>query len=409
MQRRSWCTIGSLLLPLSLLLSACSTLKKVESNDKAPDKVKVAVAKVVREDLSSQLEMAAEFRPYQEIKVHAKIAGFVKEILVDVGDHVRAGQLLATLEIPELAEDLDQALASVSRNEAEVNRAREELRRAESAHEAAHLSYTRLASVLQSRPSLVAQQEIDDALARDRGGEAQVAGAKAGLVVTEEQVRVSKANVSKARTLQSYSRITAPFPGVISKRYADKGAMIQAGTASQSQAMPVVELSQDDRLRLVLPVPESIVPSVRIGAPVEVRVPALGRSYQGKVARFTGKVESATRTMETEVDVFNPALELKPGMYAYVTLSLDRKDAALAVPLQAVSSKEGKVTVLVVKQPGILEECAVVLGIETPTKAEIISGLKENELVVVGSRSQLKAGQAVDPKLTVMAEATGGN
>jgi RND family efflux transporter MFP subunit len=300
-------------------------------------------------------------------------------------------------------------LAAVSRNEAEVNRAREELRRAESAHEAAHLSYTRLSSVLQSRPNLVAQQEIDDALARDRGGEAQVAGAKAGLVATEEQVRVSKANVSKARTLQSYSRITAPFPGVISKRYADKGAMIQAGTASQSQAMPVVELSQDDRLRLVLPVPESIVPSVRIGAPVEVRVPALGRSYQGKVARFTGKIEPATRTMETEVDVLNPALELKPGMYAYVTLSLDRRDAALAVPLQAVSSKEGKVTVLVVKQPGILEECTVVLGIETATKAEIISGLKENELVVVGSRSQLKAGQAVDPKLTVMAEAKGGN
>jgi RND family efflux transporter MFP subunit len=409
MRRRSWCYIGSLLLLLSLLLSACSTLKKVESNDKAPNKVKVAVAKVTREDLSRQLEMAAEFRPYQEIKVHAKIAGFVKEILVDVGDHVRAGQLLAILEIPELAEDLDQALAAVSRNEAEVNRAREELRRAESAHEAAHLSYTRLSSVLQSRPNLVAQQEIDDAMARDRGGEAQVAGAKAGLVSAEEQVRVSKTTVSKARTLQSYSRITAPFPGVISKRYADKGAMIQAGTASQSQAMPVVELSQDDRLRLVLPVPESIVPSVRIGAPVEVRVPALGRSYQGKVARFTGKVEPATRTMETEVDVFNPALELKPGMYAYVTLSLDRRDAALAVPLQAVSSKESKSTVLAVKQHGILEECAVVLGIETPTKVEIISGLKENELVVVGSRSQLKAGQAVDPKLIVMAEVKGGN
>jgi len=401
MQRKSWCTIGSLLLPLSLLLPACSTLKKVESNDKAPDKVKVAVAKVTREDLSRQLEMAADFRPYQEIKVHAKIAGFVKEILVDVGDHVRAGQLLAILEIPELAEDIDQALAAVSRNEAEVNRAREELRRAESAHEAAHLSYTRLSSVLQSRPNLVAQQEIDDALARDRGGEAQVAGAKAGLVATEEQVRVSKATVSKARTLQSYSRITAPFPGVISKRYADKGAMIQAGTASQSQAMPVVELSQDDRLRLVLPVPESIVPGVRIGAPVEVRVPTVGRSFQGKVSRFTGKVEAATRTMETEVDVPNHALVLKPGMYAYTTLSLDRSDATLAVPLQAVSSKDGKATVLVVKGAGVLEECAVVLGIETPTKVEIVSGLKENELVVVGSRSQLKAGQTVDPKLVV--------
>ena len=406
MQPNSWCSIGPLLLTLSLL-SACSALKEVESSHKAPATVKVAVAKVTREDLSRQLELAAEFRPYQQIRVHAKIAGFVKEILVDVGDHVQAGQLLATLEIPELVEDLDQALAAVSRNEAEVNRAREELRRAESTHEAAHLSYTRLFSVIQSRPNLVAQQEIDEALARDRVGEAQVAGAKAGLVAAEEQVRVSRANVNKVRTLQSYSRITAPFPGVISKRYADKGAMIQAGTASQSQAMPVVELSQDDRLRLVLPVPESIVPGVRIGAPVEVRVPTVGRSFQGKVSRFTGKVESATRTMETEVDVPNRGFVLKPGMYAYATLSLDRRDAALTVPLQAVASKESKATVLVVKQPGILEECAVVLGMETPTKVEIISGLKENELVVIGSRSQLKAGQTVDPKLVLTPDAKG--
>jgi len=384
------------------LLSACTPLKKVESNDKAPDKVRVAVAKVTREDLSRQLELAAEFRPYQEIKVHAKIAGYVKEILVDVGDHVRTGQLLATLEIPELVEDLDHAVASVNQNEAEVNRAREDLRRSESAHEVAHLSYTRLSSVIRSRPNLVAQQEIDEALARDRVAEAQISGSKAGLVAAVEQVRASKANVNKVRTLQAYSRITAPFPGIISKRYADLGAMIQAGTASQSQAMPVVELSQDDLLRLVLPVPESIVPGVRIGAPVEVRVPALGRSYQGKVSRFTGKVEPTTRTMETEVDVPNPALVLKPGMYAYVTLSLDRRAAALAVPLQAVSSKEGKETVLVVKQPGILEECTVVLGIETPTKAEVVSGLNENELVVIGSRSRLKAGQAVDPKLILM-------
>jgi multidrug efflux pump subunit AcrA (membrane-fusion protein) len=109
-----------------------------------------------------------------------------------------------------------------------------------------------LSAVVQSRPNLVAQQEIDDSLARDRVAEAQVAAAKAALVAAEEQVRVSRVNVTKVRTLQSYSRITAPFPGVITRRHADKGAMIQAGTASQSQAMPVVELSQDDRLRLVV-------------------------------------------------------------------------------------------------------------------------------------------------------------
>src|SRR5262245_23257966 len=102
MPRQLWPYPGSLFLTVPLLFSACSSVKKVESNDKPPDRVKVAVAKVTREGLSRELELAAEFRPNQEIKVHAKIAGFVKEILVDVGDHVHAGQLLAILEIPEL-------------------------------------------------------------------------------------------------------------------------------------------------------------------------------------------------------------------------------------------------------------------------------------------------------------------
>jgi multidrug efflux pump subunit AcrA (membrane-fusion protein) len=133
---------GFLVIALPLLLSACSASMKPELKDQAPDKTKVAVARVTREDLSRELDLAAEFHAYQEIRVHAKIAGYVKDILVDVGDHVKAGQLLATLEIPELLEDMEQALAAVSRNEAEVNRAREDLRRAESAHEAAHLSHT---------------------------------------------------------------------------------------------------------------------------------------------------------------------------------------------------------------------------------------------------------------------------
>jgi RND family efflux transporter MFP subunit len=162
-------------------------------------------------------------------------------------------------------------------------------------------------------------------------------------------------------------------------------------------------------VNLVLPVPESVVPRIRIGAPVEVRVPSLGRSFRGKVSRFTGRVEAATRTMDSEVDVPNSSLILKPGMYAYATLSLDQKDGALAVPLQAVSSQENKATVLVVKRPGILEERSVVLGIETPTKVEIVSGVEENELVVVGSRSQLKSGQLVEPKLTLMEEAREAN
>src|SRR5262245_20549940 len=256
----------------------------------------VAVVRAERGDLSQTLTLAAEFRPFQEIDVHAKVAGYLKAIYVDVGDRVKAGQLLAVLEIPELLDELQQSEAAVQHSAEEINRAQADLDRAESAHEIAHLVSTRLAAVLKSRPNLVAQQDIDDAAARDRMAEAQVATAKAALAGAQQQLAVSKATANKSKTLLEYTRITAPFTGVVTHRYADTGAMIQAGTSSQSQAMPLVKLSQNDLLRLTIRVPESVVSRVRIGEPVEVRVDAVGRTFPGTVARFAHKVDPDTRT-----------------------------------------------------------------------------------------------------------------
>ena len=210
---------------------------------------------------------------------------------------------------------------------------------------------------------------------------------------------MSNARRSKLETLLAYSRITAPFAGVITKRYADPGAMIQAGTASQSQAMPVVQLSKADVLRLILPVPESIVPRVHLGVPVAVRVPALNRTFEGKVARFTSTIQLSTRTMDTEVDVPNPLLELMPGMYAYATLTLDRRPDALAIPIQAISDRGKTSTVLVVNAQKQIEARRVTLGIETPSMIEVVSGLNQNDLVIIGNHGELKPGQLVEPKL----------
>ncbi len=399
----------SLFVAFGLWAAGCSKTVESQSNPSAEQTVNVAVAKVVRGDVSRDLELAAEFRPYQEINVHAKIAGYLKEIRVDVGDHVQQAQLIATLEIPELEQDLAGALAAMKRNESEVTRARGELQRAESAHDAAHLSYARLASVIQKRPNLVAQQESDEALARDRVAEAQVAAAKAALETAQEQVEVSKTNESKIRTMLAYSRISAPFSGVITKRFADLGAMIQAGTASQTQAMPVVELSEVDRLRLVLAAPESIVPNIRVGSSVNVRVPGLTKTFKGVVARTAGKIDAATRTMETEVDVANNGYQLVPGMYAYVNLAVEHHSAVLLVPTQAISGHETNSTVMVVSDGGRLEERKVALGLESPTQIEITSGVHEGQLVVVGNRNQLKAGQVVQPKVMEASAAGGEN
>ena len=264
----------SLIAGLGILLSSCSKREGVEaSSPKNSEIATVAVAKVQAEDLSHDLIMTAEFKPFQEVDLMAKVAGYVKQINVDVGDHVKKDQVLATLEIPEMADDLRRADSSVRRSQADVRRAQDELKRTESAHDLAHLSYDRIAAVVKKRPGLIAQQEIDDAQSKDQVAEAQVAAAKSALISAQEQVNVNNSDVERVKTLLDYTRVTAPFAGVVTKRYADTGSMIQAGTASQTQAMPVVRISENTLLRLILPVPESVVSTVHIGQQIRCGCP----------------------------------------------------------------------------------------------------------------------------------------
>jgi RND family efflux transporter MFP subunit len=368
----------------------------------------VAAAKVHRADLARALAVTAEFRPYQEIDVHAKVAGYVKHIYVDVGDRVKEGQLIAVLEIPELQSEVETAEASVSKSQEEIRREQAELERTQSAQEVAHLAYSRLAEVSKARPGLVAQQEIDDALGRDRVAQAQVATAKAALSAAEQQLRVAQDDRDRVRTLFAYAQIKAPFSGVVTKRYADTGSMIQTGISSQTQSLPLVTLAQENLLRLVIPVPESAVSKMRLGNPVEVSVSTLRKKFQGKVSRFADQVDTATRTMHTEVDVPNPKGELVPGMYATASLVLNDERNALAVPVQALTRGEDTVSVLLIDKQNKLEERSVQIGIETSDQVEILSGLNEGDLVVVGNRSQLQPGMAVQPKIISVAQSSRG-
>ena len=372
----------------------------------------VAVTRVMARSLSSRVVLTAEFKPYQEVDVMAKVAGYIKQINVDIGDRVKKDQVLATLEIPEMADDLSRANAAVDRANADVKRAQDELERTKSAREIAELSYNRLKAVSDKRPGLVAQQEIDDAHSKDLVAQAQVSAANSAMQAAQEQVRVNEAEVAKVKTMIEYTKVTAPFDGVVTKRYADTGSMIQAGTASQTQAMPVVRISENQLLRLILPVPEKQTPLIRIGENVEVQVPTLHRIFPGKVIRFENKLSLETRTMNTEVDVENPSLTLMPGMYAEVDLTTAEKSSALSLPVTAVdmetgSATEGNVTVVT---PGYrIEIRKVEIGIQTANYVEIRSGLNEGDMVVVGNRSNLQPGEEVQPKVISLAEPSQGS
>src|ERR1700677_1513753 len=208
----------------------------------------VAVALVDREDLYNVVTIPAEFRPYVEAELNAKVSGYLEKIDVDFGDKVKAGQLLAVLEIPELKDELDASIAAEQRTEADYTNA--------------HLIYARLADVNRDHPNLVAQQDIDTAQAKDSVALAAVASAKA--------------DVEKYQTLFGYTQITAPFDGVITWRSADPGALIQAGNSFDTQAIPLVRLSVNSLLLLDFLVSVKYVQDVRLGAPVTVRVESLG-------------------------------------------------------------------------------------------------------------------------------------
>jgi RND family efflux transporter MFP subunit len=358
----------------------------------------VAVAPVRSESFSRNVVLTGEFRPFHVIDLHAKTAGYLKRIHVDVGDRVKEGQLLAELENPELEDELVKSAADRRRSDAELLRARGEMERAEANRAIVDMTHSRLSAVTRSEPGLIAQQELDELAARKRAAEAQVSAAKAALAAAEQQIEIARASEKRNQTMLGYSRIVAPFSGIIMKRFADPGAMIQAGTASQSQAMPVVRLAQFDRLRLVVPVPETHVARIRVGSPVSVRITSLNRTFDGAVSRFGGDVQTATRTMDVEIDVANANGLILPGMYADAALTLERRSGSLAVPVQALSARDGKKFVMIVNAERAIEEREIVTGIETAERIEVLRGLSSEDQVVVGNRSQLRPGQKVEPR-----------
>lgn len=363
-----------------------------------PKSTVVSVATIEKRPLESTLTLSSELVPFQEIDVYAKEAGYVKQLLVDYGTHVRQGQLMAVLEIPELQAQLEQDQAAIKAASDQVARVNQDVGGYQAQANVAHLVFTRISGVAQAKPGLVAQQEVDDAQGKDLSLKAQLESAKSNLANAQSQLEMARAKLKHDQDLYAYSKITAPFAGVVTQRYANLGALMQAGTNSSTQAMPLVRLSQENLFRLSIPVPESDVRYVRIGNPIEVRVPSLAESFEGRVTRLSVQVAQETRTMYTEVDVPNTRNVLMPGLYAEAIVPLQRKGGAPAVPLEAVDRQGARNVVYVVTAQNKIEPRDVTLGIETPDYAEILKGLEIGDRVVVSDRTALMPGEIVTAK-----------
>lgn len=390
---------GGTVLCITALTIHSRVRARVPAADAPTESVRAAVAIVKRHTVSNNLSVAGEFIPYQEVEIHAKVAGYIRKINVDIGDRVKTGQVLAVLEIPELDAQVLGADAGVRHSSEEITRAQNEVARAQADHEALHAAALRLKQASQARPGLIAEQELDDAQSRDRASEAQVDVAKSALAAARQQLDMSRASRSQVGALSDYSRITAPFSGVVTWRYADTGALVQAGT-SNANSEPVVKLAEVDVMRLRIPVPESVEAAIHRGEAADVRVQATGEHFEGKVTRFTDSLDRATRTMEVEIDVPNRGDRLAPGMYADVSLQLQARPNVLTVPVQAINRNGDKATVLVVNPDHRVEVREIQTGVEDPNRVEIVAGLRDGEQVIVGNLGDFRAGEMVQPQVT---------
>jgi RND family efflux transporter MFP subunit len=386
-------------------LLALSAFYFVAGKGKQPPSAPLPTALVspaMRDNLASTLTVAGQFQPYQEVELHAKVSGYIRRINVDIGDHVHSGEVIATLEVPELNAQVAASHASIRHSQAEIERAQNQVSLAEANYAAIHAASSRLAAVAKQRPGLIAEQELDDSLAKDLDAQAKVNVAKSALNAEKEQLDVSRADSSRVTAMQGYSVVTAPFNGVVTMRYADVGSLIQAGTSSSAQSIPVVKVAQTELLRLRMPVPEKDVPYIQVGGEVQVKVQATGKIFTGKIVRFTRELDVSTRTMLVEIDVPNSDQALSTGMFAETTIILQHQNNVLTVPESAVLQDGAQAYLLIVDANNRVAKAPVTIGIQGADRVVILSGIADHQSVIVSGQANYQVGQQVQPKQTTI-------
>ena len=387
-----------MLFPLTCIVACRSSEKGALAQADELPTARVATASIG--SIAHALSLAGQFQPYQVIDVHPKVTGYMVKINVDIGDRVHTGQTLAVLEVPELNAELKGTGFEMQRSQDELLRTQHEIKRAEAVHSALHADYERLLEASKAQPGLVAQQELDDAQSKDLSSESQVDAAKAGAAAAREHTEVAHADNDRVQALKDYTNVTSPLDGVIVWRYADTGALIQSGTNSNDQALPIVRLSQSGLLRLRMPIPENDVQFVHVGDQMQVRVDAIGRSFVGKIVRFTRDVNFETRTMETEIDVDNRDLSISPGMYANTQMQLAHADNVITIPVEALVLKGDQETVEVLDADNRVHIRSVVVGLRGSRLTAIKSGLQAGDRVVLGGQENYTEGEHVAPLST---------
>lgn len=368
-RKRYFAIIGAAVVVLAFLFGylprhrARSKLVAETSAQQGPLRVNVVAA--VAADTGRQLTLPSTLSPYQRTFVYARANGFVRRWVVDIGARVHQGDLLAELDTPELKQQLDQAKAAVSQRAAALAQARANLAYAKVTADRMHTLFTE---------ALIAKQDDDQARTQASVWEANVKAAIADL-------EAMRANVRQLEQIIAFGKVVAPYDGTITQRLVDTGSLVNAGAGSNTAAL--FEIEATNPIRAFINVPQAFAPSLHQGADAKVTVRQFpGRNFPGKVARTSGALDPATRTLRTEIDVPNDKGELLAGMYGEVSIAVDVSHRVVRVPSSAILADARGNHVAAVDPKGQVHLVAVQPGVDNGTTVDVVSGLDGGEQII---------------------------
>jgi RND family efflux transporter MFP subunit len=375
-------------------LGASPTPANLTKADSVP---RVELVRPSRVTVAQRLQTNATLEAFEEADLFAKVSGYLSDVRVDIGDHVKAGQVLAVIDVPEMEQELAEAEAQLETKQRALETARWQVEHSKADLALQEITFRRQGTL--NKDQWVSNQALDDARAKNDIARADLGLAEANHDQAAAQVDMATATVAKTKALLAYTQIVAPFDGVVARRLVNRGDLVQAATATRTtpSAGSLFTVQRIDTIRVFCDVPENDVPSLHIGDPAIVRPSGYdGKPFIGKVTRFSLRIDPETRNMRTEIDLPNPDERLYPGTYAEVSLEMNRRPDALTVPTAAVGSDtDGKFVYTITDNR--ITRLAIKSGLTDNGRREVTAGLSGNTPVVATIKSAPPPGTAVQP------------
>ena len=355
----------------------------------------VEVVSPARGDIVRTVSLPTSVEADQRATLYSRVSGYLESISVDIGDRVRRGQLLAKIDVPEIIDQKREAEAGLAVTEADRSRAKAELESAAARATLQELTYDRLKAVRTAQPDVLSQQAVDEAKVEFEVATARVDEIVARILQIDSKVSQLQATVQRLQTMLGFAEIRAPFDAVVTERFVDPGALLQAATSSDS-VQPIIALAKVNKVRLAIDVPELEAPNVRVGATARVTIDAMpGRHFQGSVSRFSRSLNPATRTMRAEIDLPNPQGLLLLGMFGRATLKLEVRAGAVTIPAEALHA-EGDRSFVYQAIGGQARRVEVETLPGDGIDIEITGGLDGSERIIIAAREPLSDGTAIN-------------